>query len=404
MEPFRIHVPTSALNDLAERLAHVRWPDQPTDSGWADGTELDYLRDLAEHWQGRFDWRAQERRLNRLHQYRAQVGGLGIHFVHEAGAGPDPMPLLLTHGWPSTFAEPANLVPRLTDPTRFGADPADSFDVVIPSLPGYGFSDRPTTPDVAHRIPALWVDLMRQLGYERFAAHGTDIGAFVTNRLGFEHADRLVGIHVSHWVEPGVDPADLSKSEREFVAGRAVDAEAETAYAHVQRTKPQTLAYALTDSPVGLAAWIVEKWRAWSDCGGHVERRFSKDELLTTVSIYWHTNTVASSIRLYKQWALGSRPLPSAPIGAAPVGAGESTPLPAGRRIEVPARLALFGPTHNPPPDSWLHRGYTEAQIARMPRGGHFPALEEPDLLADDLRTFFRPLRRRHTASGTGTP
>ncbi|MCO1658574.1 epoxide hydrolase [Pseudonocardia sp. S2-4] len=386
-------VDDAVLDDLAIRLQRTRWPDD-VGAGWADGTDVAYLRELVGYWRDRFDWRAAEQRLNRLPQFRAGIDGVGVHFVHERGRGPDPLPLVLTHGWPSTFAEPGALVPMLTDPARFGADPADSFDVVVPSLPGFGFSDRPRGPGTARRLPRLWVRLMSEvLGYRRFAAHGTDIGAFVTNRLALEHPEHVVGVHVGHWAEPDVDTAELTGQERRFVEARVRNAEAEGGYAHVQRTRPQSLAFGLTDSPAGLAGWIVEKWRSWGDCAGDVERRFTKDDLLTTVMIYWVTGTIASSVRLYKEWALASRPHPACPVPPVPPGAGESAPLPAGRRIEPPARLALFLPGGDPPPVSWIERAYARPQVAVMPRGGHFPAMEEPQLLVEDIRAFFRPLR-----------
>ncbi len=396
MQPFRVDVADDILVDLADRLDRTRWPDQPDGTGWDDGTDLAYLRRLVEHWRHRYDWRAAEARLNAFDQYRAEVDGIGIHFLYQRGRGPDPVPLVVTHGWPSTYAEMLEIVPLLTDPGAHGGDPADSFDVVVPSLPGYGFSDRPE-PGVVWRLPELWVRLMVDvLGYPRFAAHGVDIGAFLTNRLGLEHPDRLLGIHVTQLAEPSVEPGSLTDEERRFVADRTRGWADGAGYSHLQGTRPQTLSYGLTDSPVGLAAWIVEKWRSWSDCGGDLTRRFSADQLLTTVMIYWVTGTIGSSIRLYKEWGLNACPLPGAlPVPDGPPGADSAPPLPPGRRIETPTGVALFLlPGQVGPPRSWIERAYNLHRLTRPPRGGHFPALEEPELLVDDIRSFFRPLRQ----------
>jgi pimeloyl-ACP methyl ester carboxylesterase len=243
------------------------------------------------------------------------VDGVGLHFVHERGKGPAPLPLVLTHGWPSTFYELLPLVPLLTDPASHGGDPTDAFDVVIPSLPGYGFSDPLSGRGSANRVPELWAELMTEvLGYTRFGAHGGDIGAMVANRLALEHPERLVGIHVTRPADPYVGPGavPLTEAEQALLPARARWHEDEGGYVHIQRTRPQTLAYGLADSPVGLAAWIVEKWRAWSDCGGEVEHRFTKDQLLTTVMLYWVTGTIGSSFRFHRDWALGAASLPDA--------------------------------------------------------------------------------------------
>lgn len=394
-QSFHIHVPQNDLDDLADRLARTRWPEVLANPTWAWGMDAGYLRELVDWWRTSFDWRHQECNLNRFRQYRVKLDGLGVHFVHERGVGPRPMPLLISHGWPSTFFEMSKIIPRLTDPARYGADPADSFDVVVPSLPGYAFSDAPQHTGIAWQLPTLWIRLMSEvLGYGRFGAHGVDIGGFLTNRLGLDYPEHLVGIHVTQWPEPCVE-GDLTADETRYIEARAAGNEAELGYAHVQRTKPWSLAYGLLDSPVGLAAWLVDKWCAWSDCDGDIERRFTKDELLTTVMLYWVTRTIGSSFQLYREWGLASRPYPWMPPTDAPPGAAESTPLPPGRRIDVPAAVALslnYGPTI--PPVSWLQRSYTQPQVIHMPRGGHFPAMEEPDLLVESLRSFFRPLRQ----------
>lgn len=404
---FRIATPQAALDDLHARLARTRLPDTTRGAAWHLGTDLDYMRELLAYWQHGFNWREQETKLNRFDHFRVTLDGFGVHFVYVRGRGPHPLPLLLTHGWPGSFFDMYGLIPLLTDPGAHGGNPADAFDVVIPSLPGYGYSDRPLEAGFASRIPGLWVKLMETLGYGRFAAHGVDIGSSVCNLLGVHYPDNVLGIHVTYPAEPYLGPGapPLSDDERRFLAGRAPGQEAEGAYTHMQRTKPLTLSYGLNDSPVGLAAWLVEKYRAWSDCGGDIERRFSKDEVLTTVMIYWLTETIGSSFRLYRDWALGAESNPHAwehrddiPGGVA------SKPLAAGEFVRAPAALALF--PADPPasmPREWATRGYSDLRrFTRMPRGGHFPALEEPELLARDLRAFFLPLRVIGHSTGSG--
>src|SRR5918997_580011 len=395
---FEVRITEEVLDDLRERLSHTRWPDEVADAGWERGTNLAYMQELVGYWESSFDWREQEERLNRFAHFRAEVDGFGVHFIHERGRGPKPQPLILTHGWPSTFFEFSKIVPLLTDPESHGGDPADAFDVVVPSLPGYGFSNSPTEEGFSWRIPELWVRLMEELGYPRFAAHGVDVGASVANLLGLHSPDRLVGIHVTSPAEPYVGPGapELSGREREFLKGRPRGQEAEGAYTHIQRTKPLTLSYALNDSPAGLAAWIVEKFRAWSDCGGDVERRFSKDELLTNLTIYWATGTIGSSFRIYRDWALGAESNPYAWEGREEVPRGvASRPLARDERIEVPSAVALF--PADPPagmPREWVQRSYSDLRrFGRMPRGGHFTAMEEPEQLAENIRSFFRSLR-----------
>jgi pimeloyl-ACP methyl ester carboxylesterase len=398
LERFRVDVPQATLDDLQQRLSRTRWPDELDGSSWEDGTSLAYLRELVGWWQTGFDWRAQEAAINRFPQFRATVDGVGLHYVHVRGRGPAPLPLVVTHGWPSTFYELLPLVPLLTDPAGHGGDAADAFNVVIPSLPGYGFSDPLVGPGSANRVPGLWVKLMTDvLGYGRFGAHGGDIGAMVANRLALEAPERLIGIHVTRAADPYLGPgaAPLTEAEQALRPTRARWHEDEGAYAHLQRTRPQTVAYGLADSPVGLAAWIVEKWRSWSDCDGEVERRFTKDQLLTTVMLYWVTGTIGSSFRFHRDWSLGAASQPDALAEAlaerpqAP--AGVTRPLGRGERIRVPAAVALFD---YPCPREWVERTYGDLRrFTDMPRGGHFTAMEEPELLADDLRAFFRALR-----------
>ena len=376
IQPFTIAVADDVLADLRRRLAATRWPDEVDDAGWDYGANLAYLKGLVAYWRDGFDWRAQEATLNQYAQYRADIDGVGVHFVHEHGHGPHPLPLIITHGWPSSFAQMLKIVPLLTDPARYGGDPADAFDVVVPSLPGFGFSDRPRARGMnGQRIATLWARLMADtLGYRRFAAAGGDLGSPVTRRLALAHPDLVVGMHLTDVGYPTADRPDFSAAERRYLDAVRDWSAHEGAYMMLQSIKPQTLAYGLTDSPVGLAAWIVEKFRAWSDCAGDVERRFSKDELLTTIMIYWVTETINSSVRLYYE----NRGIP---------------PLAPEQRINVPAGVAIFPKDLALPPREWAERSLRVERWTEMPRGGHFAAMEEPALLVEDLRAFFRPLR-----------
>lgn len=362
--------------------------------GWDEGTDAVFLADLVTFWRDEFDWRAQERALNQFAHFRAGLDGAALHFVHERGRGPRPLPLILTHGWPSTFYELLPLVPLLTDPASHGGNAADSFDVVIPSLPGYPFSDPLDGPGSANHIPGRWDQLMRDvLGYQRYGAHGGDIGAMVTNRLAWEYPAHLVGIHVALAAEPSLAPPapPLSQAERAMLAERAAAQETDGAYAHLQRTRPQTLAYALTDSPAGLAAWILDKWQAWSDCGGNLETCFTKDDLLTTVMLFWVTRTICTSFQVYRDWALGTGSQSQAWRGHNHMAPGVERPLPPGQLITVPAAMNLREARH---PREWAERSYSDLRrFTTLPRGGHFAAREQPELLAADIRAFFNPLR-----------
>lgn len=379
-QPYTIHVPDRVLDDLRERLARTRWPDTVDGAGWDYGANLDYVRGLAEYWRTGFDWHAQEARLNSLPNYQAEVGGLGIHFIHVRGNGPHPLPIVLTHGWPSTFLEELAMLPLLSDPAAHGGDAADAFDVVIPSLPGYGFSDRPSEKGMsAKRTAALWSELMQGLGYPRFVAHGGDWGAAVTTQLGLGHSNHVAAIHLTSAtiVGPhlGEGSAPLSAAEQALVKHRDWWQATEHGYSHEQRTKPLTLAYGLSDSPVGMLAWIVEKFWKWSDNEGDVEERFTRDDLLTNATIYWATQTISSSVRFYKESA-------EDPVRLGP-----------GERVEAPTGFAIFPGDSSQPPREWAERSYNVQRYTLMPSGGHFGAWEEPELLANELREFFRPLR-----------
>jgi pimeloyl-ACP methyl ester carboxylesterase len=383
-EPFTPQADPAALDDLRARLRGTRWPDAPEDAGWSLGTDLDYLRELAAYWAGEFDWPTQEAALARFPRFRVQVGGLGIHFAHMRAVAPTSpvLPLVLTHGWPDCFWRYTKVIELLTDPGAHGADPADSFDVVVPDVPGYGYSDRPTgslgwqtLPDsiaVAH----LWAQLMTILGYHRFGAAGGDIGSHVSRYLALEFPERVAAVHRTDAGLPIFtgDPADLAPEERNWLEEAMAWGGTEGAYAAMHRTKPQTAAFGLTDSPAGLAAWIVEKLRAWSDCGGDVERSFTRDEILTNLTIYWLTGTIGSSMRMYRANAA----IPAAQLA---------------RRVEVPSGFSLFAGDVVRPPRAWLHRTANTVRVTEPARGGHFAAFEEPELYARELREFFRPYR-----------
>jgi len=379
VEKFHIQVEEKVLNDLRAKLGQVRWPDQMDGAEWEQGTELSYLQSLVAYWRDSFDWRQQEAKLNRLAHFRSKVDGLSIHFIHERGVGPSPLPIILTHGWPDSFTRYQKIIPLLTDPAGHGGDPMDSFDVIVPSLPGFGFSSRPNQRGVnSFQVAELWAKLMsKELGYQRFAAAGGDIGSGVTRYLAAAHPELLVGIHLTDIgiLRDLLAPSGRTDLSEEELRYRSIATEwiaREGAYMSLQSTKPQTLAYGLSDSPVGLAGWIVEKFRAWSDCGGDLGRSFTKDELLTNIMIYWLTGTIGSSTRMYYE---NSHTLP--PLG----------------HIDVPTGIALFPADILLPPKESAERRLQLSRWTSMPRGGHFAAMEEPELLADDIRAFFRPLR-----------
>jgi pimeloyl-ACP methyl ester carboxylesterase len=382
--PFAPHTAPAVLEDLRARLRATRWPDAPEDAGWSLGTDLAYLRELVAYWADGFDWPAREAALGRLPRFRVPLGGLDIHFVHARAAAPagsreraPVLPLVLCHGWPDSFWRYTKVIPLLTDPGAHGADPADAFDVVAPDMPGYGFSSRPDGPPLdSIAVADLWAGLMSTLGYQRFGAAGGDVGSHVSRYLGLNHPDRVAAVHRTDAGLPIFtgDPADLTPEERAWFEGVAAWGAAEGAYAAIHRTKPQTAAFGLTDSPAGLAAWIVEKLRAWSDCDGDVERSFTKDEILTNVMIYWLTGTIGSSMRMYRANAA----IPAAQHA---------------RRVEVPSGFSIFAGDVVRPPRAWLERMANAVYVTEPARGGHFAPFEEPELYAEELRAFFRPYR-----------
>lgn len=389
--PFRIAVPDADLDALHAAIARTRWPDEVDDAGWDYGTPLGFLQELVAYWADGFNWRDREALLNSLPQFRASVNvpgvdvpafeQFGLHFVHQPGVGPAPLPLVLSHGWPSTHYEYHDVVLRLANPAAFGDDPADAFHVVVPSLPGYGFSDIPSARGMTPRVmAAMFATLMRDLGYERFGAAGCDWGAYVTALLGLDHPDALIGIHMGmlNFRAPDDQPDD---EDAAFSARARPWRREESGYSTIQGTKPQSLAYGLMDSPAGLAGWIVEKWRRWSDCDGDVQQLFTRDELLTTIAIYWFSGTINSANRLYFE----SR---RAPVGLA---VGERVLPPAGFLLE----RVVDGPTPNigPPPRRRAEAIYDVQRWTVADRGLHFPAAETPELYVEELRAFFRHLR-----------
>ena len=379
IERFKIDFPQAQLDDLRHRLENTRWPALPAGTAWERGTDLDTLRTLVEYWKNEFDWRKQEAALNRLSHYRCTIAGTHIHFIHERGKGPEPMPLILTHGWPDSFIRYQKVIPMLTDPVRHGGNAEDAFDVVVPSVPGFGLSGNPKEPGINNAAVAdLWHRLMTEkLGYSRFAAGGGDIGSGVTRYLAVNHPESLTGIHLT---DVGIirallsqaDEPRLSVEEQQYRKSVQAWLSAEGAYISMQATKPLTLAYALNDSPVGLAAWIVEKFMSWGDCKGDLLAHFNKDELLTNIMLYWLTETSGSSANIYYD---NMRSLP--PIG----------------NISVPTGLATFAADVLPPPSPWVEQHLNIVQWTRIPQGGHFTAMEEPEPFVEDIRTFFRRLR-----------
>jgi microsomal epoxide hydrolase len=378
IRPFTIEVADDVLTDLEDRLARARLPEQIPGTGWDQGTNRAYLEELLAYWQDGFDWRAQERRLNEFDHFKTDVDGLDVHFIHQRSANENAVPLLLVHGWPGSFVEFADLIGPLTDPTAHGGDAADAFHVVIPSLPGYGFSGKPDeTGYNPERMADVLAGLMEKLGYDRYGAQGGDWGAIINRSLAGNYSDRLIGLHTNFMISGpagGASSADVPAEEMELRRERAAAFADGRGYQAIQGTKPQTLGYGLNDSPTGLAAWIVEKFHGWSDNDGNVESAFTKDELLTNITLYWVTQTITSSTRLY--YESGNTPA-TRPVGY----------------IDVPTGVAVFPKEILFTPRSWAEGGFNIVRWTMMPRGGHFAALEEPELLVDDVRAFFRDLR-----------
>jgi pimeloyl-ACP methyl ester carboxylesterase len=380
--PFRLEIPDAELQDLRERLARTRWPEAETVTDWSQGVPLGYLRELCEYWANDYDWRATEARLNVLPQFRTEIDGLGIHFLHVRSRHPDALPLILTHGWPGSIVEFLKVIGPLTDPTAYGGDAADAFHVVCPSLPGYGFSDKPEQPGwTVQRIAAAWTELMARLGYDRYGAQGGDWGASVTTSIGQQDPGHVVGIHVNPPIAaPDPETFDnLTDDEQAVLASLKQIGAWESGYAEQQSTRPQTIGYGLADSPSALCGWIVEKFRAWTDSDGHPENVLTRDELLDNIMFYWLPATGASSARLY--WESYR-----AVVGWLSQPATDS--------VDVPAGCAIF-PRETPRPSRrWAAKRYTDIrQWSELPHGGHFGAFEQPELFTGDVRSFFRLVR-----------
>ena len=382
-EPFTIAVPDTDIRDLKRRLAQTRWPSEVADSGWQYGSNLAYMQELCDYWRLQYDWRVQETYLNRLPQFTTQVSADGVedytvHYVHQEGVGDNPLPLVFTHGWPGTFFEVTKILGPLTDPAAHGGDPADAFTVVAPSLPGYGFSQIPTAGGFGQKRTALlWNQLMADLGYARYGAQGGDWGAIVTAQVAAQDPEHCIGAQINMPIgrPPNTDPSEWTPDEQRVAAQMQHWQQHETGYQAIQGTRPQTLSYGLTDSPAGLAAWITEKWRAWSDCDGNIEHRFTKDEILTNISLYWYSQTINSSTRYYYEMRQNQA----------------ENILQA--RLETPCGFSIFPKEIITAPRSWVEQQYNVQQWSVHDRGGHFAALEEPQLLVEDIRDFFRPLR-----------
>ncbi|MEO8010652.1 MAG: epoxide hydrolase family protein [Dokdonella sp.] len=376
MDRFQIRFDDERITDLRSRIARTRWPDAAADD-WSYGTDPAFLRRLCAYWLEEYDWRTVEDRLNRIPQHRLEVDGYPVHFVHARGETRDALPLVLTCGWPSSFVEYEHVIEPLTHPSRYGGDASDAFDVIIPSVPGFGFSTPHAQAGYVH-VESLWRKLVVDiLGYKAFFAHGTDIGARVTSDLGRFHSDVVRAIHIGSvdldWPESMPAQEDMSPEEAEYVRrARKWDSD-EGGYAHQQSTFPQTLAYALNDSPVGLASWILEKHHRWSEHGASAGSRFTHDALLTNVMIYWLTESMNSSMRRY--YEVRKRPRPTRPI-------------------TTPTYIAMFpGERELVVPNSWVCRTYNVQGWTDMPSGGHFPATEEPELFVADIRRSFRAYR-----------
>ena len=382
IENFRIEVPESGLDDLRERLRRTRWPEAETVEDWSQGVPRAYLQELCAYWADGYDWRAAEARLNALPQFRTELDGLGIHFVHARSPHPAALPLVITHGWPGSIAEFAGVVGPLSDPTAHGGDASDAFHVVCPSLPGYGFSDKPARPGWGvERIASAWSELMARLGYHRYGAQGSDWGTSISACLGQQDPEHVAGIHLSPPLAPP-DPAtfdDLTEAERAALTSLEHAREWDSGYSEQHATRPQTVGYGLVDSPAGLCAWIVEKFWAWTDWDTHLDDAVTRDELLDNVMLYWLPGTGASSARLYwesirqvNEWISGS----------------------ALDTVAVPTGCSIFPRENQRPSRRWAERRFTDIRHwHELDRGGHFPALEQPELFVDEVRSFFRLVR-----------
>jgi pimeloyl-ACP methyl ester carboxylesterase len=378
-EPFRIAVPDEVLADLKTRLAQTRWPIEATAPAWTYGAPLSFMHQVVDYWRDRYDWRKSEAALNRFPNYKANIDGKQVHFILERGSGPDPLPLILTHGWPGSVVEFLDIIEPLAHPERFGGDAADGFTVVVPSLPGYGFSDPPDAPIAPREIAPTWSKLMIDvLGCDRYVAQGGDWGGIVTSWLALDRPERLKAIHLNIvGFNPEIPDSDpLTAEEEDWVRRNTARRDGEIAYHQINGTKPQTLSYGLTDSPAGLAAWILEKFHGWTVPGQDIAPPFDRDHLLANVMLYWLNGSNAASW-FYKSLLDGS-----------------GRKLPQGRFVDIPTAMLLFpSDIAVPAPNRWIERSYNLIQRHDAPRGGHFGAFEEGPLFVEDVREFFRAYR-----------
>ena len=375
IQPFRISASDAALDDLRRRLRATRWPERETVDDWSQGIPLAYVQDVCAYWAEKYDWRAREARLNRFAQFRSEIQGLGIHFVHVRSPHADALPLVITHGWPGSIVEFQKVIEPLTNPTAHGGEARDAFHVVCPSLPGYGFSDKPARAGwKVERIADAWAELMGRLGYARYVAQGGDWGAMVTTRIGIQDEAHCAAIHLNMPIAPP-DPAtlsDLTEREKSALAGMQHYQEWDSGYSKQQSTRPQTVGYGLVDSPAGQAAWILEKFWAWTDCNGHPENVLGRDELLDNLMLYWLPGTAASSARLY--W--------------------ESFRNPSLDPVRVPVGCSIFPKEIFRTSRRWAEKRFQKlVHFRELPRGGHFAAFEQPETFVREVRETFRGLR-----------
>ncbi len=379
VRPFKVEVPDAALADICARVAAFPWHEMPDDGGWDYGANLDYMKALCRYWLEEFDWRKQEAAINRFSHFKAPVDGIDIHFIHEKGSGLAPMPLILSHGWPGSIVEFLDFIEPLAHPERFGGKEEDAFDVIAPSLPGFGFSGRPPRPYGPRKIAGVFATLMTDvLCYENYLAQGGDWGAAISTWLGYDHAPACKAIHMNMLSMHNPDGPQTPEEEA-WAARFVIEQEMEDGYRTQQATKPQTLSYAMMDSPVGIAAWLIEKFNSWSDTDGDdIESSHSKDALLTNIMVYITTRTFNTASWIY----YGRRE------------EGGRTLSTDGSRVEVPTACALFPAELLAwPPRRYVERMFNVQRWTKMPRGGHFAAMEEPDLLLDDIRSFAREQR-----------
>ncbi len=372
IRPYRIDVPAAVLDDLQERLARTRWPESETVDDWSQGIPLAYTRELADYWANGYDWRTREAALNRFDQYVTEIDGLDIHFIHQRSPHEGALPLLITHGWPGSVVEFHKVIEPLVNPPSGRAE--DAFHVICPSLPGYGFSGKPTgTGWGVEKVAEVWETLVGRLGYDRYGAQGGDWGAAVTTQIG-RNGGHCVGIHLNMPIAKPTkgDGSEFTDDDQQALAAYVEHRKWGTGYSKQQSTRPQTLGYGLVDSPVGQMAWVVEKFWAWSQCDGHPENVFTKDELLDNVMLYWVTGSGASSARLY--WESFNRFVSDG-------------------RVDLPTGVAAFPKEILRTPRAWCDAAYNITHWTRMPRGGHFAAFEQPELYVEDVRAFFATVR-----------